>query len=185
MEQLLSGLYGALIASILSIIYLYFSGQIRLRSELMLEVVAYCDDIYHRLSEMHVHKDRTYSEKKRGLTDDEYRKYSQDLSAFLKSSKIRAKIALVYGEGQVLGIYNELFASFLEVSSVLRSATRAAWLVKEKKEVDGIFSNKIEPLRYQLEKSLLEYARVSGVTRTLALRHCPTFMRILKSACKK
>ena len=51
MDQLLSGLYGALIATILSIIYLYFSDQIKLRSEVMLEVVGYSDDIYKAISE--------------------------------------------------------------------------------------------------------------------------------------
>ncbi len=123
MYQLLSGLYGALIASILSIIYLYFSNQIKLRSEVMLEVVGYSDDIYNYLSMMHVHKDSMYTQNKPGLTDDEYRKFSNELSVLLKSSKVRAKIALVYGEGKVLGVFNELWSNYIEITSVLRTAT--------------------------------------------------------------
>ena len=184
MDQLLSGLYGALIASILSIIYLYFSEQIRLRAEVMLEVVGYCDDIYHRLSMMHAHTDSMYTQNKPGLTDEEYRKFSQELSVFLKSSKVHAKIALVYGEGTVLGIFNKLCDYFTEASSRLRTATSVTWAVKENKEIHDIFSEKIDSLRYQLEKSLLKNATVNGVTRTLVLRQIPTFRRALNLCCK-
>ena len=163
MAQLLSGLFGALIASIFSIIYLYFSGQIKLRSKVMLEVVGYSDDIYNYLSMMHVHKHYMYTENKPGLTDDEYRKFSNELSVLLKSSKVKAKITLVYGEGSLLGIFNELWGSYLAVSSLLRKATLSEWVVKENKEIHGLFSNKIDPLRNQLEKSLIKGARAGVV----------------------
>ena len=180
MEQLLSGLYGALIATILSIVYLYFSEQIKLRSEVMLEVVGYSDDIYNNLSLMHVHKDSMYTQEKPGLTNEEYRKYSNDLSVLLKSTKIRAKIALVYGEGAVLGIFNQLWQSYIEVSSVLRTATRSAWEVKENKEIHNIFTNEIDPNREQLEKLLLKSASVKGVSKSLVERSFPTFISMFR-----
>jgi len=185
MEQLLSGLYGALIATILSIVYLYFSRQIKLRFDVMLEVVGYCDDIYHRISMMHVHKNNMYTKKKPGLTDDEYRKLSQELTVLLKSSKVRAKVALVYGEGPVLEKFNELSVSFVEASSILRKATRAAWVVEENKKMNDIFEKRIDILRNQLEISLLKYARVNGVIRTLTFRYLPTFSGVLRLTNRK
>ena len=167
MDQLLSGLFGALIASILSIIYLYFSAQIKVRAEVMLEVVGYSDDIYNYLQMMHAHKHLIYTENKPALTDDEYRNFSNQLSVLLKSSKVKAKIALVHGEGNLLEIFNELWGNYLAVSSILRNATRSAWVVKENKEIFELFSNRIDPLRNKLEIALLNGARVSGVAKTL------------------
>ena len=127
---------------------------------------------------MHVRKDSVYTQDKPSLTDNEYRKFSNELSVLLKSSKVRAKIALVHGEGIALGVFNELWSNYLTVSSVLRTATRSAWIVKENKEIHDIFSIKIDPLRYKLEKLLLKNARANGVAKTLALRHFPTFSRM-------
>ena len=175
MEQLLSGLYGALIASILSIIYLYFSEQIKLRSEIMLEVVGYSDDIFSSLTQMHIHKDSMYTEEIPRLTPEEYKKVSNELTVLLLTTKIKVKIALVYGEGQVLGIFNQLWNNYIAVSSLLRTATRSAWVVKENKEIIDIFSNKIDPLRNQLEKLLLNNARVKGISKSLF----PTFIKMV------
>ena len=58
MSELLSGLIGALIATILTVVSLYLAEQAKLRTEMTLEVVGYCDDIYDRLQLMHVHKEK-------------------------------------------------------------------------------------------------------------------------------
>lgn len=57
MKLLLSGLIGALIASVLSIIYQYLREIIRRRMDIMLEVVSWSDDIYDRLQAVHSQKD--------------------------------------------------------------------------------------------------------------------------------
>lgn len=103
---------------------------------------------------MHVHKDHEYTGKKPSLHADEYRLITRELTILLLSSKPSAKVALVYGEGKIMAIFNKLKSCFLEVSSELRGATRSEWVLENKK-IFTLFSEKIDPLRANLERSLL------------------------------
>ena len=154
MESLLSGLIGALIATLLSLIYHHNSERKKMRADVLLEIVSYCDDIYTLLRQMHVHRDHVYTGKKPALHSDEYRHISRELTVLLLSSKPAAKLALAYGEGKIMGLFNELKSCFLEVSSELRGATRSGWIIENEK-VSTLFSKKIDPLRANLEKNLL------------------------------
>ena len=94
MKSLLSGLIGALIATLLSLIYHHNSERKKMRSDVLLEIVSYCDDIYTLLRQMHVHKDHKYTGKKPALHADEYRLITRELTILLLSSKPSAKVAL-------------------------------------------------------------------------------------------
>ena len=102
MESLLSGLIGALIATLLSVFYHHNSERKKMRSDVLLEVVAYCDDIYRHLTDMHIHKDLEYTGKKSAFNADEYRHISHELTGLLLSSKPAAKLALAYSEGKIM-----------------------------------------------------------------------------------
>jgi len=62
MEYLVSGLVGALAATILSVCYHFLAEQIRLRRETALKAVEWADDIYDRVSELHVHRHNVYND---------------------------------------------------------------------------------------------------------------------------
>lgn len=155
MEQLLSGLIGALAATFISVIYLHISEKNKLRGEVFLEVVGYCDDIYHYLQKLHVYKDSEYTTHSVPFSPDDYKLISDKLTVLLLSSKVHAKLTLAYGEGETLLLFNSLRKSFNDVSSTLRKATRSAWVVKENKEIFRLFSEEIEPVRTNLQTSLL------------------------------
>lgn len=166
MEQLLSGFIGALIATLLSVFYLYISEQSKLRSEVLLEVVAYCDDLYDRLQNIHVHKNGEYAEHKAMFTDDEYRQISREISSLLKSRIVHAKLAIAYGEGNILASLNSLIDDFGNATSILRKATRSNWF-NEHKEIMGLFSQKIDPGRVSLEKALINGIRPIPIIKSL------------------
>ena len=152
-----SALIGAIVGSLVIVQYTYVSDRLKQRGEVMQEVVAYCDDIYHLIQDMHVRKDAIYTKNLDGL-DLEYVADSQRLSILLKSSAPHTKLAIAYGEGEALCALNTLSAEFRRVVSTLRKATRSAW-VSENAEIHQSFENEIEPLRKKLQVYLLNRAQ--------------------------
>lgn len=153
MGLLLSGLIGALIATLLSILYHHISEQKKIRSDALMEIATYCDEIYTHLILIHGHRNLKYFKKETILSNDEYRAINRELSSLLVSSKPGVKLVFAYGEGKIMGLFNKLKKYFNEVSSKLREPTDD-W-GKRSKEIFIIFSEKIDPLRKNLERSLL------------------------------
>ena len=174
MEHLLSGLFGALIATILSVVYLYISEKARLRADVLLQLVDYCDDIYTHLRDIHTYKDAVYTNKKMPLTSDEYRKISRELTVLLTSSKTGAKLAIVYGKSDTMAAYNMLRTRFLEVSSLLRSATQDAWN-QESIKINNLFSKTIDPLRSTIEIKLVKETHAHAIISGFVKYYMPTF----------
>ncbi len=167
-EQLLSGLIGALAATFISVIYLHISENNKLRGEVFLEVVSNCDEIYQFLQKLHVYKESEYTTKSIPFLPDDYKLISDKLTVLLLSTKIHAKLTLAYGEGDTLILLNTLSQSFQKVSSTLRKSTRSGW-VKEGPEIFRIFYEEIDPLRTKLQDSLLN-----------GTRYLPTFYKIVE-----
>lgn len=169
MTFLLSGLIGALIATILSVIYHYISEKSRLRSEAALEAIGYFDDIYKRLQMLHVDKDAAYKGKKRGLTDEEYRMTSRSLKDLLNTSRVGAKLAIVYGEGNITGAFNFLQASCIRASELLWGAKEQDWEEKHN-QISILFQEKIDPVRKIFERHLIEQTRSHQIFMGLVQR---------------
>jgi hypothetical protein len=179
MEQLLSGFLGALIATILSLFYLYLSEQKKLRADIFLETVTYSDDIYMHLIDLRNEKNAEFTGKKRGLIPEEYRIVSRELTAMLLSSKPGIKLALVYGDSDVIGTFNELRSYYLKISSLLRCGSQGEWET-ELHNIDNIFSEKIGPLRSSFERLLLHEIQTFSILRRSfknPLRKQPKFIR--------
>jgi hypothetical protein len=169
MENLLSGFIGALIATILSVAYLYVAEQIRLRTEVALEVVGYCDDVYNRLQSMHVHKDKVYTKTSTGLEPEVYRAISRELSVLIKSTKTHAKLEIAYGASDSVAALNRLSYYFREASSILWGATENDWSVKGK-EILTLFEKVIDPMRTELQHKLIDGTRVRTIAKHFFIR---------------
>lgn len=154
MLLLFSGLLGAIIAALLSVLYHYISEQKKIKSDVLMEIVSYCDEIYGHLIDMHSYKEHEYMDKKPALHPDEYRMISRELTKLLISSKPATKLVIAYGEGIIMATFNELKSCFHEVSGMLRKATKDDWVIEHKK-INNLFSEIIEPSRTILQRSLL------------------------------
>jgi hypothetical protein len=170
-DQLLSGLIGALIATILSVVYLHIAENVRLRTDVMLEVLGYTDDIYDRLQRLFVHKDVVYTTGQAGLSPDEYRATSRELATLLKSTKTHAKLAIAYGEGKETGALKELSKRFDEVHGLLMAGTQSTW-AGTNSEILDLFKTEIDPLRKKFLRTLIQGTRIPSVAM-------PTFYRLL------
>jgi hypothetical protein len=168
MDSLLSGFIGALIATVLSVIYMYISEKYRLRSDCMLEVVGYFDDIYTLLQRLHVDKDASYTGKKRGLTDEEYRTSSKTLKDLLITTRVGVKLAIVYGEGDLSGMFNYLQENCLAATIILWGAAESDWTEKNK-DIHKLFSERIDPLRKSMERKLIDGTKANIIIKDLLL----------------
>ena|ERR1017187_7388124 len=179
MDNLLSGLIGAVIATVLSIVCLFFSEEIRRRREVYLAVVKYIDDVYIRLQAVFAYTHFKYTSESlpiydiEGLSESDIHRLRREVTELILSHGIRSQVAIVYGENTLLYELAGLFDTFLEVNRKLGRATRAAWLVKEKKEVFALFEKKIDPARYYLQDSYRRETSVFGVIKT-CLTCCST-----------
>lgn len=165
--DILLAFLGAVIGSFVSVQYMYVSDRLKLRGEVMQEIVAYCDEIYHLIQDMHVRKNGFYTRNFSGIeSDEEYSADSQRLSVLLKTSSPHTKLMIAYGEGEALNALDVLTKELREVTSVLRNATRSAWII-ENTEILKTFETKIDPLRKRLQGILLEDARTPSIWKIL------------------
>ena len=95
-ELVLSGFLGALVATIITVLYQHTSEQVKLRRDVLLEINGWLDDFYTRLQAMHVHKERIYEGKDPSLSQEEYRKFNEDIRVLLLSERIKTLVALTY-----------------------------------------------------------------------------------------
>lgn len=163
MEALLA-LIGALIGGIVTVQYMYAADRRKVRAEVVLEVVSYCDEIYHLIQSMHAIRHTVFTREPvpPEQANEDYREASKRLSVLLKTSVPRVKLAIAYGEGQALEEFNALTVQFLEVTRILRHATRAAW-IQEDREIHLRFNEQIDPMRQRLEKRLLSDALPASI----------------------
>ncbi len=183
MEQLFSVLIGALIASILSIVYLHVSEKFKIRSEVLLEVVGFCDAIYHHLRNLHVYKNAKYTDRDLDLTIEDYRYLSKGLTVLLTSTKVHEKMAIAFGEKEELGLFLELSKQLHQVASILRKATRSDG-INEGQQVNQLFKDKIDPLRQKLIRDLIKRAKVTGILPDIYKCQMPTFYKITSNFIK-
>lgn len=162
MEILLSGLLGALFATILTLIYNHVSDKSKIRSDVLMEIVSYCDEIYLHLIEMRTHRNAKYVKEKSFLTQEEYNLKSRQLNSLLISSKPGAKLDVAYGEAGIMALYNSLKSHFLSVSSKLRKAKIDTW-EKDVIEISDVFEKEIDPLKMQLLTTLSKKTKYTEI----------------------
>jgi hypothetical protein len=163
LEALLA-LFGAFIGGVITVQYMYAADRRKVRAEVVLEVVSYCDEIYHLIQLMHVVKDQLYNRDSSETpeTGTNYTESSKRLTLLLKTSVPRVKLAIAYGEGDALRDFNLLADQFRDVASILRQATRAAW-AQENREIHQRFTKLIDPMRATLENRLLSDVRAASI----------------------
>ncbi len=155
MSNLLSGLFGALLATTLGAMLAFWIERLKLKAEVMLAVVGWADETYLRLYDLHTAKDSHYTDGKQYLEPGEYERNSRELRSMLLRNAVGARVALVYGEGQEVALLNDLRDSLLSATRKLWDAKRENW-TDISREVLAMFETKIDPLRKHLERALLE-----------------------------
>lgn len=148
-----------------------------MRSEVLLEVVGFCGDVYHHLKTLYAFKDAEHTNRVTDLTIEDYRKYSRELTVFLISAKIHVKMAIAYGEFDELALFLELSNHFRQVAKILRRATRSGW-INEGPQINHLFDKEIDPLRHALQRALIRGTKPSGILLNLFRCYIPTFYKV-------
>ena len=127
MEALIAGLVGAFTVSCLMLYYNHLTQQKQLRSAATIDIISWADDIYDRLITILAQRDATFTGKPFGLSNDEYRTIVKEAKAMLLASKVRAKVALVYGNGPELMKFDALHNEFVGITESMLNATGETW----------------------------------------------------------
>lgn len=54
--EILFAFLGAILGGVITVQYMYVSDRLKFRGDVMVEVVAYCDNVYQLIQEMHAQK---------------------------------------------------------------------------------------------------------------------------------
>ncbi len=166
MELLLSGLLGALIASVLSVFYQHVSVQANRRFDVMLKAVDYFDELYDNLQTLQVYKHQAYTHGIEVIGDEEYQSLSNRTGTLLKSSGVHVRVALVYGQNsRELEGFNVLRTKMQQAALVLFSSTRETWN-QVSEQIGQLFDQDIDSRRSAVEQQLLRSAGFSSVLRS-------------------
>ncbi|MDP8212258.1 MAG: hypothetical protein P9X22_03070 [Candidatus Zapsychrus exili] len=179
MNILLSGLIGALFATMLSVVYQYASEQAKYRGDLLIEVVNWLDAIYVRLQAMQIHKEGVYNSKELSLNNEEYRNLSKEVRKFLLSDKITSLVALTYGEGRKLQLANALKGEMTKAAEILWASNEENWKQSCANILDS-FKNKIDPIKIEALNAFLEGAKIYSVMKDAFKVIFPTFCKVFR-----
>ena len=163
MVQLLSGFVGALIATILTVIYLYVSEKLKIRTDVVLEIVEFCDEFNSNICNLKYLKNKEFTQPGSQIDLEDYKAHTKNLSKLIMTTKLQAKVALIYRDGDIFENFMKLSEDFRAASKVLRRSTRSGWVI-ENKELDELINIKIEPLRKELLGMLLKSTSTFSIT---------------------
>ena len=83
------------------------------------------------------------------------------------SHGIRSKVAAEYGEGNILIELSKLLEQYTQIYDDLRTATRSAWVVEERKQIYDLFNEVVDPSRINLQNILREKTCVKAIIKDL------------------
>jgi hypothetical protein len=144
--ELLSGLIGALLASLLAIWYQNVAEVIENRKHVMIAVTEWLDNIYLRLQLLSSEKELVYQGQESTLSQQEYNSMSNEMRILLLSNKIITEVACVYGQGDRLQKISQLQSSMTNAARIFWTARQEIWGDSHKKIME-MFETSIDPLR--------------------------------------
>lgn len=155
MDNLLSGIFGALIATLLAIFYEVWAQKIKLRAEIAVVALSWVENIYFQLQDLQAHTEGKYSSGKVLLDQEEYNQICRELKNKLLSGELEIRLSLFYGEkSEEVLLFNSLQKKLLEATLTLWEAKPENWTLIEQK-VKAAFSEQIDPVRVKLKDKLL------------------------------
>jgi hypothetical protein len=177
MEQFFLVLISAHIASILAIVFLHVSEKFKIRNEVLLDVVGFCEKTYQQLQNIHVYKNVVNTDRGLDLTSEDYRYLSRELTVILTSAIVHEKMAIAFGEKEEYGLFLEFSNQLRQVASILCRATESSGS-NNGLQVKKLFKDKIDPLRHKLMIDLIKGAKVTEVLSDIYKCQMPTFYKI-------
>jgi len=174
MNVLLSGLIGAIIATLLSVLYQHLFSLANERRQLFVEVVSWLDNFEELLRGLQVQKDVVYEQlKKQYLSDDEYKTMSRELNRILLSGNMEARAYLAYGPSSEFQMVKSLREKYLSVARILWAAKNSDWQAK-RQDISNLFTKEIEPQKGKIMYVLCEGAKWDNILLYIAKENIPS-----------
>ena len=184
MHILLSGLLGAAFATLFSLLYNHIAEQVKWRIDLAMSSIDWLDNIYTRLISLQIHKERKYTKKEPYLSDEEYRRISNEVRALLLSEKMKTQVVLIYGEGDKMQKINALQGELEKVATTLWTANENTW-TESSKNILNSFDKVIDPIKATIMREFVVSARKTTMLKNLLRGIFPTFYNFFTEKQKK
>jgi len=185
--NLVSGLLGALLASLLTVLYLWVAEVRKLRGETFVEVATFLDETWQLVQNIQAFLDLADHYAKNGFPDGDTADWVQQqsrrnsetrhkLTQQINSSRINAKLAYVYGEGIELKRFAEVTALLRPIVTQKLSRRKVADWSANSAELHEFFKSQLDPARARLERQLMTGTRIRTILTQLP--------RVLEAALK-
>lgn len=154
MEMLLSGVLGAIIATIISVWYQHKSEQIRDRKCAIMAITDWLDNIYVNLQALSAHKEELISNQIESMPSDEYRTMNNQLRILILSNKILLQTAITYGQSEIFNKITVLHDQLSKAARIFWNSRSNSWQ-QDNNQIMQIFKEKIDPVRTDLTNNLI------------------------------
>jgi len=174
--NLVSGLIGAVLASILTVLFLWVTEVRKIRGETFVEVTAYLDEMWQLVQNIHAFLEQKAQHDANGYPNAEtveavkrqsYRteENRHRLTELINSSRTKAKLAYVYGETNELVWFNEIITLLRPIVTDRLSLGKIGDWPANSAEIHSLFKNCLDPARGRLERGLMKFTRIDVILK--------------------
>jgi hypothetical protein len=156
MNNLLSGAIGAVIGSLLSIIYVHFNERVKSRRQLAIEIIDHIETMYHRLMALGTIDFPEFAEKRQEknltlLNEDERRQYVTEFLRLLTSYTPIAKVEIVFNDSELTHCLEGLTQGFQKAFREVNNKDQSKFMDLLKIEVDPDYQKLTAMLKKKLK----------------------------------
>lgn len=164
MELILSGIGGAIIGALITVLLQCWFDEVRERRLVILKTVAWIDQITTRLQALSVYKLALSEGKTLPISTSKYNAMSNELRLAILSNLVLAEIGCTYDEGNIMKQIKEIQGELITVTGMYWTANLEDWPAKNK-EIINLFTNIIEPRVDNIMKDLFYSLKIISIIR--------------------
>lgn len=117
LSNLLSGAIGAVLGSMVSILYVHYSERLKSRRQLAIEIIDHIETMYNRLMALATIQIPELAEHRQArgvslLNDDERRQYTAEFLKLLTTYSPFAKVEIIFNDSTLVTVLEKLTSGF-------------------------------------------------------------------------
>lgn len=117
LSNLLSGAFGAVLGSLISIIYVHYIEKLKSRRQLAIEIIDHIETMYNRLMALATIQIPELSEHRQArgvslLNDEERRQYTTEFLRLLTTYSPFAKVEIIFNDSHLVSLLENLTTGF-------------------------------------------------------------------------
>lgn len=150
LSNLLSGAVGAVLGSLVSILYIHYSERSKSRRQLAIEIIDHIETMYNRLMALATIQIPELAEHRQSrgvslLSEDERRQYTAEFLRLLTTYSPFAKVEIIFNDSALVNALEKLTAAFQKAFHTMNN--RAEFIRMLSSEVDPHYGEMCQLLK--------------------------------------